>query len=139
MEYFFVTPTPAYTPHLDKITVNDIVTTATLAIAIGSGCLSIFLLKSRLQAQDLDRLSLEQSSIQIKKTEENLEKMLSKLTTSMEKLTELTSELNTKIAVIETKQNAFSATQSQIEVIRTKQEEVDRRVNLVEQSIRLKS
>lgn len=92
MSYFSVTPTPAYTSYPDKITVNDIVTTGTFLIAVASGCLSVFLWKSRSQAQDLDRLSLEQSSNQIKKTEENLEKMLNKLALSMEKLSELTSE-----------------------------------------------
>lgn len=139
MSYFSVTPTPVYTSYPDKITVNDIVTTGTFLIAVASGCLSVFLWKSRSQAQDLDRLSLEQSSNQIKKTEENLEKMLNKLALSMEKLSELTSELNTKIAVLETKQNAFSISQTQIENIRIKQEEIDMRLNLVEQSTRFKS
>lgn len=139
MKYLSVTPTPAYTPHLDRFTVNDIVTTGTFLIAVGSGCLSIFLWKSRSQAQELDRASLEQSSIQIKKTEENLEKMLNKLATSMEKLSELTSELNTKIAVLETKQNAFSISQTQIDNIRVKQESIERRITSLEELVRFKS
>ena len=139
MKYFSVTPATPYSSHPRDFTINDIVTTGTFLIAVGSGCLSIFLWKSRSQAQELDRASLEQSSNQIKKTEENLEKMLNKLATSMEKLNDLTSELTTKIAVLETKQNAFSISQTQIESIRIKQEETDRRINLIEQSIRLKS
>ena len=139
MNYFSVTSSQLYTPHPNKITVNDIVTTGTFLIAVASGCLSVFLWKSRSQAQELDRVSLEQSSNQIKRTEENLEKMLNKLTLSMEKLSEVTSELNTKIAVLETKQNAFSISQTQIENIRTKQEEIERRLNLLEQSTRFKS
>ena len=139
MKYLSVTPTTTYTPHPDRFTVNDIVTTGTFLIAVGSGCLSIFLWKSRSQAQELDRASLEQSSNQIKKTEENLEKMLNKLATSMEKLSELTSELNTKIAVLETKQNAFSISQTQIENIRAKQESIERRITSLEELVRLKS
>lgn len=139
MEYLSVTPTTTYTPHPDRFTVNDIVTTGTFLIAVGSGCLSIFLWKSRSQAQELDRASLEQSSIQIKKTEENLEKMLNKLATSMEKLSELTSELNTKIAVLETKQNAFSISQTQIDNIRIKQESIERRITSLEELVRFKS
>lgn len=139
MEYLSVTPTTTYTPHPDRFTVNDIVTTGTFLIAVGSGCLSIFLWKSRSQAQELDRASLEQSSKQIKKTEENLEKMLNKLATSMEKLSELTSELNTRIAVLETKQNAFSISQTQIDNIRIKQESIERRITSLEELVRLKS
>lgn len=139
MEYLSVTPTTTYTPYPDRFTVNDIVTTGTFLIAVGSGCLSIFLWKSRSQAQELDRASLEQSSIQIKKTEENLEKMLNKLATSMEKLSELTSELNTKIAVLETKQNAFSISQTQIDNIRIKQESIERRITSLEELVRFKS
>lgn len=139
MEYLSVTPTTTYTPHPDRFTVNDIVTTGTFLIAVGSGCLSIFLWKSRSQAQELDRASLEQSSIQIKKTEENLEKMLNKLATSMEKLSELTSELNTRIAVLETKQNAFSISQTQIDNIRIKQESIERRITSLEELVRFKS
>ena len=139
MEYLSVIPTTTYTPHPDRFTVNDIVTTGTFLIAVGSGCLSIFLWKSRSQAQELDRASLEQSSIQIKKTEENLEKMLNKLATSMEKLSELTSELNTKIAVLETKQNAFSISQTQIDNIRIKQESIERRITSLEELVRFKS
>lgn len=139
MEYLSVTPTTTYTPHPDRFTVNDIVTTGTFLIAVGSGCLSIFLWKSRSQAQELDRASLEQSSTQIKKTEENLEKMLNKLATSMEKLSELTSELNTRIAVLETKQNAFSISQTQIDNIRIKQESIERRITSLEELVRFKS
>lgn len=139
MEYLSVIPTTTYTPHPDRFTVNDIVTTGTFLIAVGSGCLSIFLWKSRSQAQELDRASLEQSSIQIKKTEENLEKMLNKLATSMEKLSELTSELNTRIAVLETKQNAFSISQTQIDNIRIKQESIERRITSLEELVRFKS
>lgn len=139
MEYLSVTPTPSHIPHSDKITINDIGTIFAVTIGIGSCCLSAFLMKSKSQAQELDRTALEQTSNQIKKTEENLEKMLARMASTMEKLSDLTSDLTRKIAVLETRQDAFSTSQTQMENIRTKQELLERRITLIEESIRFKS
>lgn len=111
-----------------KISLNDIGTVLAIAIAL----LSVLSKNTRSQAKELDHETLEKISRKMESFEQKLEKMVEKLSTGIEKLTTLTSQLDKEMSLIKAKQETFSSIFDQIETIRKKQEEFDRRIGILE-------
>ena len=120
---------PPYTGNYGlKINLNDIGTIMAIAIAL----LSMFSKNTRSQAKELDHETFEKTSRKMESLEQKLEKMVEKLSTGIEKLTTLTAQLDKEMSLIKAKQEAFSSISDQIETIRKKQEEFDRRIGILE-------
>ena len=120
---------PPYTGNYGlKISLNDIGT----ALAIGIALISMFSKNTRSQAKELDHETFEKTSRKMESLEQKLEKMVEKLSTGIEKLTILTSQLDKEMSLIKAKQETFSSISDQIETIRKKQEEFDRRIGILE-------
>ena len=111
-----------------KISLNDIGTVLAIAIAL----LSVLSKNTRSQAKELDHETLEKISRKMESFEQKLEKMVEKLSTGIEKLTTLTSQLDKEMSLIKAKQETFSSISDQIETIRRKQEEFDKRIGILE-------
>ena len=111
-----------------KISLNDIGT----ALAIGIALISMFSKNTRSQAKELDHETFEKTSRKMESLEQKLEKMVEKLSTGIEKLTILTTQLDKEMSLIKAKQEAFSSISDQIETIRRKQEEFDKRIGILE-------
>jgi predicted RNase H-like nuclease (RuvC/YqgF family) len=130
MNYFFIVSTPArYSePHLPKISLNDFGTLLAIAIAL----FGMFSKNTRSQAKELDHETFEKTSKKMETLEQKLERMVEKLSTGIENLTALTAQLDKEISLTKAKQETFSSISDQIETIRKKQEEFDRRIGILE-------
>lgn len=120
---------PPYTGNYGlKISFNDIGTVLAIAIAL----ISMLSKNTRSQAKELDHETFEKISRKMESFEQKLEKMVEKLSAGIEKLTALTSQLDKEMTLIKAKQETFSSISDQIETIRRKQEEFDKRIGILE-------
>jgi len=120
---------PPYTENHDlKINFNDLGTVAAIAIAL----FSIFLKNTKSQARELDHETFEKTSKKMESLEQKLEKMVEKLSEGIQEMTRITAQLDKEMSLIKAKQETFSSISGQIEEIRKKQEEFDKRIGILE-------
>ena len=111
-----------------KMNFNDLATFVAIALSL----FSIFLKNTRSQAKELDYEILEKASQKMGPLEQKLEKITEQLSNGIDRLNTLTGQLDKEISVIKAKQEAFSSVSDQIETIRKKQEEFDKRIGILE-------
>ena len=130
--YYISTTNKNHPPYVGndvlKISLNDVGTIAAIVIAL----LSMLSKNTKSEAKELDHETFEKTSKKMESLEQKLEKMVEKLSTGIEKMATLTAQLDKEMSLIKAKQEAFSSIFNQIETIRTKQEEFDVRLGILE-------
>ena len=130
--YYISTTNQSHPPYVRndvlKISLNDVGTIAAIVIAL----LSMLSKNTKSQAKELDHETFEKTSKKMESLEQKLERMVERLSTGIEKMATLTAQLDKEISLIKAKQETFSSVSDQIETIRTKQEEFDKRIGILE-------
>jgi hypothetical protein len=145
MDYFFIvsTPAPYNEPQTARLTFSDISSILSIVISVGGIFVVYLALKSKSEAQELDNNTIKHTAAQMETLEVRIEKMVDKvvdkISTSMDRLDKLTLDLSIRLAIIENEQKSLSNNQRQIETMRAKQEDIDHRLTLIEQQIKTKS